>query len=84
MADNPLLKTFRIRADLAIATFLKQMEALIQDDLALGISKGSIASQRTDDTSRWNTEKAKMVKGVKGAAAGLVNRVHIKSYTKNL
>lgn len=84
MSENRQLAVFRVKVADILSNHADKMKIFIAENMALGMSREAIKAMRQNPLSRWAMEREAVIKAVKREAAGLINRVHIAAYEREL
>ena len=84
MNENRQLAVFRVKVADILSNYADRMKIFVAENVALGMSRESIRAMRRNPLSRWAMEREALIKAVKREVVGLINRVHIVAYTKEL
>jgi len=86
MADkkNLQLKVFRVKVRFLMEQYAAKMRIFVAENKATGMTPGAIKAMRENPLSRWAMEREALNKAIKREVAGLINRVHIAAYTREV
>ena len=81
---NKNLALFRKKVQLLMTQFAENMILFIAELKAMGTPDKRIAEMMDDPKSTIGLKKTALNRNIKSEVAGLVNRLHIESYTEGL
>jgi len=86
MADkkNLQLEVFRVKVRFLMEQYAAKMRIFVAENKAAGMTPEAIKVMRENPLSRWAMEREALNKAVKREVAGLINRVHIAAYTREM
>jgi len=86
MADkkNLQLEVFRVKVRFLMEQYAAKMRIFVAENKAAGMTPEAIKAMRENPLSRWAMEREALNKAVKREVAGLINRVHIAAYTREM
>ena len=86
MADkkNVQLEVFRVKVRFLMEQYAAKMRIFVVENKAVGMTPKAIKAMRENPLSRWAMEREALNKAIKREVAGLINRVHIAAYTREM
>lgn len=84
MSMNPQLAVFRAEALALLDAYADALKVHVTKNRAMGIPADRIRRMMTEPDDTWAKTREKLIKDMKRAVAGMVNRVHIAAYTREL
>jgi hypothetical protein len=81
---NIQLEVFRVKVRFLMEQYAAKMKIFVVENKAAGSTPGAIRVMRENPLSRWAMEREALNKAIKREVAGLINRVHIAAYTKEV
>jgi hypothetical protein len=86
MADkkNLQLEVFRVKVRFLLEQYAAKMRIFVAENKAAGMTPEAIKAMRENPLSRWAMEREALNKAIKREVAGLINRVHIAAYSKEM
>ena len=86
MADkkNLQLEVFRVKVRFLMEQYAEKMRIFVAENKAAGMTAEAIKAMRENPLSRWAMEREALNKAIKREVAGLINRVHIAAYTREM
>jgi hypothetical protein len=85
MADkNVQLEVFRIKVRFLLEQYAAKMKIFIAENKAAGLASEAIKAIRENPLSRWAMEREALNKALKREVAGLINRIHIATYIREI
>jgi hypothetical protein len=85
MADkNVQLEVFRVKVRFLLEQYAAKMKIFIAENKAAGLDEKAIKAIRENPLSRWAMEREALNKAIKREVAGLINRIHIWTYTREM
>ena len=85
MADkNVQLEVFRIKVRFLLEQYAARMRIFIAENKAAGLAPEAIKAIRENPLSRWAMEREALNKAIKREVAGLINRIHIAVYIREI
>ena len=86
MADkkNLQLEVFRVKIRFLMEQYAAKMRIFVAENKAAGMVPEAIKAMRENPLSRWAMEREALNKAIKREVAGLINRVHIAAYTREM
>jgi len=85
MADkNIQLEVFRVKVRFLMEQYAEKMRIFVAENKAAGSTPEAIKAMRENPLSRWAMEREALNKAIKREVAGLINRVHIAAYTREM
>jgi len=81
---NLQLEVFRVKIRFLMEQYAAKMRIFVAENKAAGMVPEAIKAMRENPLSRWAMEREALNKAVKREVAGLINRVHIAAYTREM
>jgi hypothetical protein len=81
---NIQLEVFRVKVRFLMEQYAAKMKIFVAENKAAGMTPEAIKVMRENPLSRWAMEREALNKAIKREVAGLINRVHIMAYTKEV
>ena len=81
---NIQLEVFRVKVRFLMEQYAAKMKIFVVENKAAGSTPGAIRAMCENPLSRWAMEREALNKAIKREVAGLINRVHIMAYTKEV
>ena len=81
---NIQLEVFRVKVRFLMEQYAAKMKIFVAENKAAGMTPEAIKVMRENPLSRWAMEREALNKAIKREVAGLINRVHIGAYTREM
>jgi DNA gyrase/topoisomerase IV subunit A len=81
---NVQLEIFRIKVRFLLEQYAAKMHIFVAENKAADMSIEAIKIIRENPLSRWAMEREALNKAIKREVAGLINRIHIAAYTREI